>query len=360
MSTVTIGYWKIRGLAQPIRLLLSYTETPFQEVQYEFQNREQWAEQDKKNLGFDFPNLPYLIDNDFKLTESAAIAKYVIKRSGKTELLGKTLQDQGKVENIMGVVEDILKEMRSLFGNPHWETARGEVLPKIKPKLDYLKQFIGDKEFALGYPTLADFYLAEDLYYFETIFPTEHRHYLFWWRIRHNFEELPGIRAYYKRADALVEPFVPPFLPIQPRYHRVRLAYWNIRGLAQVSRLLLAYSGVHFEDYHYSNADHWFKEDKLHLGLEFPNLPYLIDGEYNITESAAIQDYIIDKWGKPELKGKDVKDTAKIESVLSIFTEIAGAVRALFFNKNYETAKTAVIEKYRPKLELLEKFVGGK
>jgi glutathione S-transferase len=97
MSTVTIGYWKIRGLAQPIRLLLSYTETLFQEVQYEFQNREQWMEQDKKNLGFDFPNLPYLIDGDFKLTESAAIAKYIIKRSGKTELLGKTLQDQGKV-----------------------------------------------------------------------------------------------------------------------------------------------------------------------------------------------------------------------------------------------------------------------
>jgi glutathione S-transferase len=157
-----------------------------------------------------------------------------------------------------------------------------------------------------------------------------------------------------------VEPFVPPFLAVQPRYHRVRLAYWNIRGLAQVSRLLLAYSGVLFEDYHYSNPDHWFKEDKLHLGLEFPNLPYLIDGEYNITESAAIQNYIIDKWGKPELNGKDAKDTARIESFLSIFTEIAGAVRALFFNKDYETAKNAVIEKYRPKLELLEKFVGEK
>lgn len=145
MSTVTLGYWKIRGLAQPLRLLLSYTETPFQEVQYEFVSKEQWFEQDKKNLGFDFPNIPYLIDGDFKLTESTAVAKYIIKRSGKTELLGKTLQDQGKVENIIGVVEDILKELRSLFGNPHWESARGEVLPKIKPKLDYLKQFVGDK-----------------------------------------------------------------------------------------------------------------------------------------------------------------------------------------------------------------------
>jgi glutathione S-transferase len=138
----------------------------------------------------------------------------------------------------------------------------------------------------------------------------------------------------------------------------VRLAYWNIRGLAQVPRLLLAYSGVRFEDFHYSNADHWFKEDKLHLGLEFPNLPYLVDGEFNITEAAAIQNYIIDKWGKPELLGRDARDTAKLESFLAIFTEIAGASKGLFFNKDYETAKTAVIEKYRPKLQQLEKFVG--
>lgn len=124
MSTVTLGYWKLRGLGQTLRLLLSYTNTPFQEVQYEFANKEQWFEQDKKNLGFDFPNIPYLIDGDFKLTESAAIAKYIIKRSGRTELLGKTVQDEGLVENLIGVVNDALKEMRTLFGNPHWETAK--------------------------------------------------------------------------------------------------------------------------------------------------------------------------------------------------------------------------------------------
>lgn len=62
MTTLTIGYWKIRGLAQVIRLLLSYTNTPFQEVFYEFQTKEKWFEQDKNGLGFDFPNIPYLID----------------------------------------------------------------------------------------------------------------------------------------------------------------------------------------------------------------------------------------------------------------------------------------------------------
>jgi glutathione S-transferase len=124
MTTVTLGYWKLRGLGQTIRHLLSYTETPFQEVQYEFSNKEQWFEQDKKNIGFDFPNLPYIVDGEYKLTESSAIAKYVIRKSGRTELLGKSLQDEGLVENLVGVINDLLKELRPLTANPHWETVR--------------------------------------------------------------------------------------------------------------------------------------------------------------------------------------------------------------------------------------------
>jgi len=33
-------------------------------------------------------------------------------------------------------------------------------LAKMAPKLDYLRAFVGNKDFALGYVTLADFYLA--------------------------------------------------------------------------------------------------------------------------------------------------------------------------------------------------------
>jgi len=32
---IKLGYWKIRGLAQPIRYLLEYTEHPYEEVAYE-------------------------------------------------------------------------------------------------------------------------------------------------------------------------------------------------------------------------------------------------------------------------------------------------------------------------------------
>lgn len=157
---------------------------------------------------------------------------------------------------------------------------------------------------------MVDFHLAENLAYFETLYPSEHKNFSFWWRIRHNFEEVEGVKAYYKRADAVHGPHLPPFAQLAVHPRKVKLAYWGIRGLAQTIRHLLAYSGVDFEDFSYTEGDVWFKEDKLHLGLDFPNLPYLIDGEYNITESSAIQRYVIQKWGRADLLGKNIKDNA--------------------------------------------------
>jgi len=66
MPQIVFAYWKIRGLGQYLRHLLSYSGLDFQEVQYE--NHDRWFKEDKLNLGFDFPNLPYLIEGDFKLT----------------------------------------------------------------------------------------------------------------------------------------------------------------------------------------------------------------------------------------------------------------------------------------------------
>lgn len=75
--------------------------------------------------------------------------------------------------------------------NKDYENAKGPILEKIRPKLESLKRFIGDKPFALGYLTYADFWLSEQLYYFEALYPNEKGNYPFWARIRHNLECLP-------------------------------------------------------------------------------------------------------------------------------------------------------------------------
>jgi len=108
-----LGYWGIRGLGQHIRLLMSYLGLPFEDKIYT--KREDWFENDKPSIGFAFPNIPYLIDGDFKLTESSAIQKYIINRAHNNELLGKNVQDTVRIESILGVFDDIWSEMAKSF-----------------------------------------------------------------------------------------------------------------------------------------------------------------------------------------------------------------------------------------------------
>ncbi|XP_065404439.1 glutathione S-transferase Mu 1 isoform X2 [Macaca fascicularis] len=71
--------------------------------------------------------------------------------------------------------------------------------------------------------------------------------------------------------------------------------------LAHVIRLLLEYTDSSYEEKKYFREDapdydrsQWLNE-KFKLGLDFPNLPYLIDGTHKITQSNAIMCYIARK-----------------------------------------------------------------
>ena len=161
-STLILGYWGIRGLAQQIRLVLSYLGQPFEDKNYT--DRQQWFEHDKPTLGFAFPNIPYLIDGEFKLTESSAIQKYVINRSNDKELLGKTIQDTVRIESVLGVVDDIWAEIAKNFWKKDEEVIKAS-LEKVTSKLNYLAKFIGERNTAFEYLTLVDFILAERSHY---------------------------------------------------------------------------------------------------------------------------------------------------------------------------------------------------
>ena len=56
MSKPIIGYWDIRGFAQPIRLLLAYVNVEFEDVAYTEFNA--WFSK-KFEMGFDFPNVSF-------------------------------------------------------------------------------------------------------------------------------------------------------------------------------------------------------------------------------------------------------------------------------------------------------------
>ena len=116
-AALILGYWDIRGLGAPIRYLLEYLQVPYEDKQYflgeapDF-SKEAWFKV-KHTMGFDFPNLPYLIDGDVQITESEAIFRYICNKY-KPELLGKTVEDKAKVDMLYSYSADIRKASYSI------------------------------------------------------------------------------------------------------------------------------------------------------------------------------------------------------------------------------------------------------
>lgn len=63
----------------------------------------------------------------------------------------------------------------------------------------------------------------------------------------------------------------------------ITLGYWGVRGRGHALRLLLEYTGANWQETTYTNDKNWFEKEKFSLGLPFPNLPYLIDGDVRLT-----------------------------------------------------------------------------
>ncbi|XP_075553474.1 glutathione S-transferase Mu 2-like [Dermacentor variabilis] len=120
------------------------------------------------------------------------------------------------------------------------------------------------------------------------------------------------------------------------------LGYWDIRGRAQAIRNLFAYVGVEYEDKRYSHGsgpvpsrEEWLA-DKYKLGLDFPNLPYLIDGEVRLSQSFAIMRYLGRKHG---LMPKDEDTERRVDMIEIKVMDIARRMAALCYDKNYTDDK---------------------
>jgi len=149
-----LGYWDIRGLAQPIRLLLAYTETSYVDKLYgcgpppDF-DRSSWLNE-KFTLGLDFPNLPYYVDGDIKMTQSLAIIRHVAR---KNNLVGETEAERVRVDMLEQQLNDDNKSfvmMNYGFGGQDFATMKADYLKKMPDTLNALSKFLGDRQFFAG------------------------------------------------------------------------------------------------------------------------------------------------------------------------------------------------------------------
>ena len=81
--------------------------------------------------------------------------------------------------------------------------------------------------------------------------------------------------------------------------------------------------------YEQGDAPEYSREEwmsvKNSLGLDFPNLPYLTDGELKLTETAAIMYYLANKYD-PDLLGRTPAERAKMDMIFSIVSSVKGKV----------------------------------
>ena len=82
--------------------MFAYLQVKFEDKEYEFGgtaeevDRSKWLDV-KQTLGLEYPNLPYLIDGNTKLTETVAIMKYIAKKYDP-KLLGSNAAEFGRIE----------------------------------------------------------------------------------------------------------------------------------------------------------------------------------------------------------------------------------------------------------------------
>lgn len=155
---ITLGYWGMKGAAEPIRWLLNYLGKEYNETN---PTKDTWPEQKAKLVseGLEFPNLPYLVDGDWKMTESRAIPYYIANKYERPDLFGNDWKELAKLKQFEGVYDDIRQELFKAAFNPEYKTKMVEATKegsKVLTKLTQLSKVLGDQDYFLGHVTYFD------------------------------------------------------------------------------------------------------------------------------------------------------------------------------------------------------------
>ncbi|KAI1289721.1 Glutathione S-transferase Mu 1 [Halotydeus destructor] len=169
MTRPLLGYWDIRGLCEPIRLVLHQAGVDFEDRRYAFAAKNVWYEQDMPTLGLDFPNLPYYVDGEVKLTQSVAVLRHVARKHG---LAGKP-QDLGRIEMAEQQAIDLRTSLATVVHNHEkFDELKVTLLEGLPAQLDKFTKFLGGGHFVAGdYVTYADFLWYESLDFYAMLYP---------------------------------------------------------------------------------------------------------------------------------------------------------------------------------------------
>jgi len=229
-ADITLGYWGIRGLAQPIRSLLVFADVRFSEVRLgvfqdgALMNRvdedEDW-ERIRSTLDMPFPNLPYLIDTTpdtpVKLSQSNAILRYLARRFG---YYGSSDPDRIEIDVLQDEAYDFRNEIVKTaytLGDDYDEAYENFVITTLPVYLGRFESYLEKREipkyFVGDRLSLVDFVLHELLWQITIMVPqaiTKSMRPVLYEFIRH-FESMPQYIAYQQSDNYIRRPVNSPW-----------------------------------------------------------------------------------------------------------------------------------------------------
>jgi len=176
-TPIEIHYWNVRGRVYSLITLLEYTNTAYTWKKTTDPDTYFSSKSALKNSGLLYPNLPYIVHNDIKISESWALMAYAINQNQNSEFQ-KLLPDYTKLADFYryrGIYIDISKgTSRICYESENsesvksdyedWVTRNMKILKKLDDEFKSKKWTLGDQI------TIVDFYFAEVL---EKIFDME-------------------------------------------------------------------------------------------------------------------------------------------------------------------------------------------
>ena len=86
------------------------------------------------------------------------------------------------------------------------------------------------------------------------------------------------------------------------------------------------------------------------MGLDFPNLPYLIDGDVKLSESKSIMKYLCKKH-RPALLGRNAEEVAMADMVSRVHDDMYNTLGPYMFKKGDSEEVQSKITSYSEKIE---------